>query len=203
MIVDSHITPEAARAMLRELKAITDKPVTHAHQHALPLRPHQRQPGVPGDGGHHRPRVHADEADRPIRCTRGMLAQALAAAPEAGRGAEGARGRRARIPRRRRASSSSSQVQTAYAAAAAGTEADAAQRHDRRSDDALPRRPRDPADVSRPRPHRRRPRRLPAEGARALQRRPAGERHRESRRRLRQRLARHAREAASRSTSWT
>ena len=59
MIVDSHISPESGRAMLQELKAITDKPVRFLDQHAFPLRPHQRQPGVPARRRHHRPRVHA------------------------------------------------------------------------------------------------------------------------------------------------
>jgi len=45
MIVDSHISPESGRAMLQELKAITDKPVrflinTHFHyDHTTATRP--------------------------------------------------------------------------------------------------------------------------------------------------------------------
>ena len=80
VIVDSHITPEAARAMLRELKAITDKPVTtliNTHFHYDHTNGNQVFPATVDIIGHEftRMKLTAD----PMHT--GMLSQALAAAP--------------------------------------------------------------------------------------------------------------------------
>ena len=57
LVVDTGTSPAAARAFIQDLKLLTPKPVRYVSQHALSLRPHGRQPGLCGQGGHHRARV--------------------------------------------------------------------------------------------------------------------------------------------------
>ena len=130
-------------------------------QHALPLRPRARQPGVRAERGDHRPRVHAADAHRRQVLGDADLQELPGRAPRHHRGPSQAR---------RLRDGSRGQGQAAGPAPGGGTEpglaegaaSRAAQRDAADRADAAPRQPRDPAPLPRPRPHGRRRRGVPA-----------------------------------------
>ena len=170
IVIDSEITPAAARALIADIKAITDKPVQVRDRFPLSLRSRVRQPGVrsrcAGDRSREYAQAPADQRPRAVHLSGQPQSPAGGDAAAADRGGEGSGAEGA--------ARAGAGEPVGVSGPGQGNQGHATDGDARQEDDALSRRPRNPAAVLRSRPYRHRRRRLPAQRKDRLHRRPDG-----------------------------
>ena len=176
IIVDDHVSPAAAWVLLDGAQGDHRQAGDDGRQHALPLRPRARQPDLRAGSR------SSATSSRAARCstTRCRSRSTRASKPQDARGQIETlkkRVRRRAEPGGERKAANATHLDREQLRVAEGAEADTAQRHADDTADAVPRRSRNPDPVSRTRAHRRRCRRLSAEGKGRHHRRPADVEH--------------------------